>query len=820
MKNLGQFLMASALATLAQAQLAQAAEPAVAPAAGETGGETIIVTGTRVTGLRAVDSAAPISVIDSGALTRVGQPNLNQALTQIAPSFAAEQFGGDTSNLTLSARLRGLSPNHTLVLINGKRRHNTANFHVSGGAFQGGAAPDIDLIPPSAIARIEILTDGAAAQYGSDAIAGVVNIILKDADHGFSASVTGGGYYQGGGSQLAQNANLGAKLGEKGFINLTVQHRYHGYSQQGGADRRVGNNDGSLLSGVPAVWGQIPGSPNVNPILGDARSILTTAFLNAGYDFGAVQLYGNGSFSRRVASSRQNFRLPSRILKSDGSYLFPNGFVPKEALWEEDFATTVGVKGALGKGTWDISSTFGQDNAQIWTLDSANASLYADTGYTPRNFYNGSFTSSQWTNNIDLTQPLELGLSEPANLAVGGEYRRETYAIGQGDGPSIYKEGGQSFPGFQPNDAGKHTRHAFSAYVDLSIKPVKEWVVNLAGRFEHYNDFGNSFSARANSRYDFSPAFALRGTVNTGFRAPNLGEQYYSATGVSPTSAVVQLPANSAAAKLLGFQNLKPEKSTGISGGFVAHPAPRLTLTADAYVTWIKNRIVGTGTILGKSGTTVVNQAVLNAIAAHGNVLDATATFAGVSIFANGADTRTEGFEFSASYPTRTAIGKIDWSLNGSVNKTKVTKNRLGSTLFNEGAVSNIETASAPYKLGLGGLLTSGKFTLSLRETLYGPVSARVSPNSGTTWYTSRVAPTFITDLEAGYKLTSTIELAVGANNLLNKKAPLVSQIAGTTTATSGGTLINGGTVLNAPNTLAPYGINGGYYYARLSISL
>lgn len=818
MKISGKFLAASSL--LALTLYTGHAFAAEAAPDDQAAGETIIVTGTRVTGLRAADSAAPISVIDSGTLTRVGQPNLNQALTQIAPSFAAEQFGGDTANLTLSARLRGLSPNHTLVLINGKRRHNTANFHVSGGAFQGGAAPDIDLIPPGAIARIEILTDGAAAQYGSDAIAGVVNIILKDADHGFNAGATGGAYYQGGGNTFAQNANLGTKLGEKGFLNLTVQHRYHGYSQQGGADRRVGNNDGSLLSGVPASWGQIPGSPNLNPILGDARSILTTAFVNAGYDFGAVKLYGNGSFSRRVATSNENYRLPNRILKTDGSYLFPNGFVPKEALWEEDYAATIGVKGALGKGTWDLSSTYGRDRNQIWTVDSANASLYTDSGYTPRNFYDGSFTSSQWTNNLDLTQPLELGLSEPANLALGAEYRRETYAIGQGDGPSIYKEGAQSFPGFQPNDAGSHTRHAVSAYVDFSAKPVKEWVVNLAGRFEHYNDFGNSFSARLNSRYDFSPAFALRATANTGFRAPNLGEQYYSATGVSPTSAVVQLPANSAAAKLLGFQNLRPEKSTGISAGFVAHPAPRLTITADAYVTWIRNRIVGTGTILGKSGTTIVNQAVLDAIAAHGNVLDATATYAGVSIFANGADTRTEGFEFSASYPTPTPLGRIDWSLNGSVNKTKVTNNRLGSALFNEGAVSNLETASAPYKLGLGGLLTSGRFTLNLRETLYGPVSARVSPNSGTTWYTSRVAPTFITDLEAGYKLTPAIELAVGANNLFNKKAPLVQQIAGTTTATSGGTLINGGTVLNAPNTLAPYGINGGYYYARISLSL
>jgi len=819
MKRLGKFLLTgSALVLAATAHSALAAE-APEPAA-QTPGEAIIVTGTRQTGIRAADSAAPISLIDAGTLTRVGQPNLNQALTQIAPSFAAQQFGGDVANLTLSARLRGLSPNHTLVLVNGKRRHNTASFQVSGGAFQGGAAPDIDLIPPSAIARIEILTDGAAAQYGSDAIAGVINIILKDADHGFNASVTGGGYYQGGGATNAQSANLGTKLGEGGFLNLTVQHRYRDFSQQGGADRRVGNTDGTVLSGVPASWGAIPGSPNLNPILGDARNYLTTAFVNAGYDFGVVQAYANGSFSRRVATANENYRLPNRILKSDGSYLFPNGFVPQLGIKEEDYAATVGIKGALGQGTWDLSSTYGQDKIDVSTLNSANASLYADTGYTPRNFYDGQFSSSQWTSNLDLTYPVEIGFAEPLHLAAGAEYRRETYGIVQGDGPSIYKEGGQSYPGFQPTDAGSHARRAVSLYGDISAKPVAAWQVNLAGRYEHYSDFGDAFSFRANSRYDFSPGFALRGTVNTGFRAPNLGEQYYSATNVSPTSAVVQLPANSDAAKLLGFQNLKPERSTGISGGFVAHPLARLTITGDVYATWIRNRIVGTGTILGKSGTSIVSPAVLSAIAAHGNVLDAAATYAGVSLFANGADTRTLGAEFSANYPVNTAIGKLDLSLSGSVNNTKVTSNRLGATLFNEGAVSNLETASAPYKVGLGGLLTSGRLTFNLRETLYGPVSARVSPNSGTTWYTSRVATTFITDLEVGYKLTRAIDVAFGANNLFNKKPPVVPLLAGSTNAASGGTLINGGTVLNAPNTLAPYGINGGYYYARLSIAL
>lgn len=815
LKSRRALLTTAALITFLQTQTSYAEEAAEA---GVDAGDAIIVTGTRVSGSKAADSAAPISVINSDVLARVGQPNLTQALTQIAPSFSAQSFGGDTANLTLSAKLRGLSPNQTLVLINGKRRHSSANLHVLSGPYQGSAAPDIDLIPSNAIARIEILQDGAAAQYGSDAIAGVVNVILKSDDNGISGGATAGKYYQGGGDTFAQQATLGTKLGDNGFLNISVLHRFHDFSQQGGADRRLATVSGAALPGRPASWTSIPGWPNLNRIVGDAQSWLTTGFVNAGYNFGTLQLYGFGSYSRRVASSFQNYRLPNRIVPAVGAPPFPQGFSPREGLREDDYAGTFGIKGTFGGGgTWDLSTTYGQDVNDISTLDSANASLFLDTGFTPRDFYNGRFKTTQWTSNLDLTYPLELGLAKPATLAAGLEYRKESYTIGRGDAASIYKEGGQSYPGFQPTDAGTNKRNAFSAYLDLNLTPVEGWLIDLAGRYEHFSDFGNSVNTKVTTRYDFSPAFALRGTFSTGFRAPTLAESYYSATNVSPTAAVVQLPANSAAAKLLGFPNLAPEKSTGISAGLVLRPAPRLTITIDAYRTWLRNRIVGTGTILGQSGTTVVNPAVLAAIASHGNVLDPTVTFVGVSVFANGADTRTSGVEFAASYPTDVSFGRIDWTLNGAFNATKVTKNKLGGTLFGVDAISNLQTAAPAYKIGLGALLTSGAFSLNLRETIYGPASNFTSPDS-TNFYKQRVATAAITDLEASYKILAGLELSVGANNLFNKRPQAVSIIPGTATATSAGTLVTGGNVLNAPITISPYGINGGYYYARLSV--
>ena len=824
-------LTALAIASLGNAASAQTAATTKTATADAVSDDVIIVTGTRQTGLRAVDSAAPIQVLGSDALAKVGQPNLIQALTQILPSFTAEALGGDTANLTLTARLRGLSPNQTLVLVNGKRRHPTANLHVLGGPFQGAASPDLDLIPPASIERIEVLQDGAAAQYGSDAIAGVINIILKsDTDGGF-LSGTGGKYYQGGGATQGYTGRIATKLGDAGFVDVTLFHRFHDFSQQGGADRRLADSNGVALSGQPAAWTSIPGWPNLNGIVGDARSFLTTGVVNAGYDFGDVELYGFGTYAKRTAQARENYRLPNRVSRTVvtpgfpptvmTTFPFPNGFQPLESLEEDDFGITGGARGTTSGFHWDLSGTYGGDTNKISTLNSANASLYSDTGVTPTNFYDGSFKSTQFTGNLDISKELDFGLAKPSNLAFGAEYRHETFEIGAGEPLSYYKEGAQSYPGFRPTDASKHSRNAIGAYVDLALNPTTAWLVDLAGRYEHYNDFGSTWNGKLTTRYDFSDAFALRGTIATGFRAPTLAESYYSATNVSPTSATVQLPANSPAAQLVGFAPLQPEKSTNFSLGAVVRPTSTLIVTIDAYQISIRNRIVGTGTLLGSSGGVVVNQNVIDAIKLNGNVLDPTVTFTGVSVFANGADTRTRGIEMIATLPTDVdKVGKISWTLGANYNTTKVTNNRLGSALFNAQAVSFLETASPKYKIGLGALFTTGQFSANLRETLYGPVSVLNSPSGGAPFYETRIGSAFITDLELSYALPHGFQIAVGANNLFNKRPDTRPFVPGSVaTPTSAGTLIDGSNVLNAPYGFSPYGINGGYYYGRISVS-
>lgn len=814
---------------------------AVAPA---QKGDEIIVTGTRATGITAAESAAPIKVLGEETLSHVGQPNLNQVLTQLVPSFVAQAFGGDTANLTLSARLRGLSPNHTLVLVNGKRRHGTSNLAVLGGPFQGAASADLDLISPSSIKRIEVLEDGAAAQYGSDAIAGVINIILKDDASGGDGYITAGKNYDVGGDTLAGTLHLATKVGETGYFNVTAFHRFHDFTQVGGLDRRVTDSKGNLLNGttnpsLSAVQRQLfplmDNFPYVNRINGDAQSWLTNLQYNTAFNFGDVEVYSFGTYSKRIASARQNVRVPTRVSRTVGgvtTYFDPegnnpaNGFTPRQKIREDDMAFTGGVRGTASGFEYDLSTTFGQDKAEIYTIDSANASLYADTGFTPTSFYNGLFKSTEFTVNADARREIEAGLATPINVAFGAEYRRNVYQIGSGDPGSIYKEGGQSYPGFRPSDAGVHARTAKSLYLDLATNPVEALKLDIAGRYENYSDFGDRFIYKATGRYDFSNAFALRGTFSTGFRAPTLAESYYSATNVSPTAAFVQLPANSAAAKLIGFQNLKPEKSTNYSLGTVIRPLPALTITLDAYQVKIRDRILGTGSIFGSGGA--INFAIVRqAIIANGNVLDPTVSQTGINIFTNGADTRTRGVDLVVSYTSDFGdAGKAFWTIAGNYNETKLQRlipapatltnpaNGQIIPLFNLGAQSNIETASPRVKVISSVRYSIDKFSATLRGTVYGKTSAQLSPDGGT-FYKQEIGTTFIGDVELNYDITPSLGLALGANNVFNKKAPTVPLVPGTTNQT----LVNGGNVLDAPLTFSPYGINGGYYYARINVS-
>jgi iron complex outermembrane receptor protein len=794
-----------ALAQTAAAEAGVLAAPAAAAVV-----EAVIVTGTRRSGLKAVDSASPIQVLDSASLERTGQPDLIQALAQNMPSFTAQAFGGDTANLTLSARLRGLSPNDTLVLINGKRRHTTANLAVLGGPFQGGAATDLNFIPVAAIDHIEVLQDGAAAQYGTDAIAGVINIILKKDRQGGSFTATGGRYFDEGGKTGDASVNLGLAPGERSYLNFSAETKYHGHSDRSSVDPRVVSaaNQAAMPNLLLA-----PGYPYLNHIAGDAAYHIKLLSLNGGVELGGgTELYANATYGKKTADAFENYRTPNRL-----PALYPFGFNPRETMDETDFGVSAGIKGTAGLWNWDLSTTYGKDKAEIGVVNTANISLYNDTGATPSEFHAGDFTATQWTTNLDLSGEFAVGWSSPLSVALGLEYRRDGYRIGAGDAASRYKEGSQSYPGFSLTDASDHSRNDKAIYIDIAGSPIANLKLDVAARYEKFSDFGSARVAKLTGRYDVSPTLAIRSTVSNGFRAPTMAEQYYSATNVSPTSAFVQLAPNSAGAALVGVFGLKPERSQNYSIGLVLHPVPKMTITADAYLINIHDRIVGSSSLFG-SGAAVNSPAVVAAIKANGNVLDPTVTQTGINIFTNGANTRNTGLELLLNYASNYGtMGRVDWSVAGNYNKVEVTRinqapaQLLPQVLLNLGAIASLESSSPKARVNFGALWKNNGWTVNLRESVYGPSSGYTTVN-GTLYFKNEIKTSATTDLEVSKQLSKSLMLAVGANNLFNKypdrnnPALIAAQNAA----------LNTGSVNQYPS-FSPLGINGGYYYGRVN---
>jgi iron complex outermembrane recepter protein len=769
----------------------------------------VIVTGTRMTGLKAVDSATPIQVLGAETLERTTGTDLINQLALVVPSFTAQAVGGDMANETLSARLRGLSPNHTLILINGKRRHGTANLAILSGAYQGGAAADLNFIPSAAIKRVEILQDGAAAQYGSDAIAGVINIILKDNDRGGLADVTAGRYFEGDGETAEASLNIGFRPAESAFVNISALTRYHDYSNRGRADQRV---EQAITSGAHPDWAKLPGYPRLNKIFGDARSQLNLVTVNAGLDLGSTaRAYLTGAYGRKYAAGWANFRTPTRL-----PALYPKGFNPLDTTKEQDYAITAGLAGEQAGWTWDFSTTSGRDDIAVNVTNSANVDLYRDTGSTPTAFHAGDFIATQQTTTLDLARPFDL-LSRPATFALGGEHRSETYEIRAGDAPSRYKAGSQSFPGFALTDAGQHDRDSWAVYADLAFSPAANTILDLAVRHERFSDFGDTTVGKLTGRWDLSPSFAVRGTASTGFRAPTLAESYYSATNVQPNSAFVQLPPNAAAAALIGIAPLGPETSVNYSLGVQVRPAPGLVITLDAYQIALDDRVVGSGTLYGYYGGVVRSAAVNAAIAANGNVLEPV-PFSGVNVFSNAIDTRTRGVDLVATWSGSLGLpGRIDWTLAANYNETQVvgvhaTPPQLaasGQALLDKVAISTLETASPKAKVVLGGLWQVGRWDLDLRGTQYGQTSRYADPGDGN-YYLDKAGSKLIIDLVLGFDVTDAVSLKLGANNLFDVHPDQVDPAGLAASAAAGNPAIE------IYPAFSPFGINGGFYYARM----
>ncbi|OCT40810.1 TonB-dependent receptor plug domain-containing protein [Pseudomonas putida] len=762
--------------------------------------DTVVVVGNRGQARTLAESPAPVDVISSKQLLATGQPDLTRALSRALPSLnqpASSGFG--STSVVRPISLRGLNGDQVLVLVNGKRRHNSALLN-NGTYLNSGSQPvDLDMIPTALVDHVEILRDGASAQYGSDAIGGVVNIVLKQTDHGGSLSTSYGQNYENGdGETVRQTGNVGLALPNDGFINLGVDIKHQKISDR--SDNAPYTDSAGNTSLQHTYYGTgLPEARNFS--LGYNAELPVSD---------ALTLYSFSTYTRRNSEKPLAFHQPSTF---DGiATPFPEGIEDTLRFIENDFQVAFGGKGNVAGWDYDLSSTYGQDHAEATLRHTYNLSYGLDS---PTSVDTGVKTFSQWTNNLDLTRAFDLGLAKPTQISWGLEQRYENYKIGKGDyasyasGPFTTGASGNpiapgtiSGAGTTPADAAEKGRTSLAGYGEIGQDLTDKWHVDLAGRYEHYNDgSGTTTNGKFATRYQLTPILAVRGSFSTGFRAPSLAQQIYSSTSQSNVNGNLfdyrNVAVDSAVAKALGASTLKPEKSTNFGLGLTLQPTDATSITLDAYQIKIKDRIAQTGYLGGTPQITAI-------LAAAGLPTNQSVTY-----FTNALDTTTRGIDLVGDYRQALgAYGSVRYTLGFNWNTTEiddihaspVAQQALGPTGgYDRQRQGNLKHGLPESKLLLGATWTIDKFEIGLNLTRYGEYT-----QYGTTEAFDRTfSPTWITDLNLDYHLTSSLTLTAGANNLFNvypERTHLPS---------SSGAFPYG--------NFSPYGTTGGYWYTGLT---
>lgn len=819
--------------------------------------EEIVVTGTRRADRTIADSPVPIDVIGVDSLQSSGSTDTNKALSVLVPSFNFPQpsiTGG--TDIIRPATLRGLGPDHTLVLVNGKRRHVSALLNINGSVGRGSAAVDMSLLPLASIERIEVLRDGAAAQYGSDAIAGVLNVLLKDNREGANLSVSHGQSYttvngirdaegvllQANGQPLVTPdgvfaldyhgereardgeivtvaGDIGLPLGADGFVNLSAQYRDRQPTNRAGFDPRPqyprlanGQYDPRELT-----------FDRLSHRFGEAKIEDVNAVINAGAPLGALEWYGFGTYGERNGRTQGFYRLASdsRTVRS----IFPDGFLAQVLIDLTDGAATTGVRGEAMGWNFDASAGFGQNEFDFTTANSNNASLGADS---PTRFDAGGLGYRQYNVNLDVQREFDM-LSIPVSVALGLEHRAERFEVRAGE-PASYVQGpvrlangqlaaagAQVFPGFRPDNATKRDRHNMSAYLDLEGDLTQDWSMTLAVRGEDYSDFGSDVNYKLASRLEIIDGVAVRGGVATGFRAPSLHQQFFSTTSTNNVAGrlvdVGTFAVTDGAARSLGARDLEPETSLNLSAGLVLDVIPRLSITLDYFRIDIDYRIVLTEN-LGASGTPTQNAAVQAVLANAGYTSISSARF-----FINGLDTRTQGIDMVAAYQLPgLSIGDLRATAGYNYTKTQIERfiNDLGPLaqipgleLFGRLESERIERGQPRSKLGLSLEWSHGPFAATLRANRYGEVFAPgVDPRDDLV-----IEPAWVTDLELRYQLGG-LQLAAGSDNVLDKYP--TAGPTGVRPASAGGNYTVNNYILPFSG-FSPFGFSGRFIYGRAS---
>lgn len=793
--------------------------------------DTVVTVGTRVANRTALDTAVAVDVVSSASLEKIGIGELNQALSTQLPSFNFPRPAlNDGTDSVRPATLRGLAPDQTLVLVNGKRRHSASLVNVNGSIGRGSSAVDMNTIPTFAVSGVEVLRDGASAQYGSDAIAGVINVKLREAAEGGAAEVSYGwressytvpvgtpdpglGITVPASGEMTRDRSdghvltlagwKGFQLGQDGFLTLTAEYKDQQHSERSGYDIRQQyplNADDSYFAGESVInrWNAWTGEPELEQF---------TLFANAGYDVGATtHLYGWASYQDRDTVSAGFYR---RALDSRNVIeIYPNGFLPLIAPETTDISTGGGVQFDGGGWDMDASIVYGSNEMQYTIKHTLNRSI----GPTSKTEFDaGGFKYSQIVANLSAVRGFDVGnFASPLNVAWGIEARREMYTINAGE-PDSYRNGGvllngnptasgaQVFPGFRPENEVDEDRTSIAAYLDLEANITDKFLLSGAVRGESYSDFGETMTGKLAARYDFTDQFALRGSVQNGFRAPSLQQQFFQTTSTNFIDGVpfdiTTFPVTDPIAQALGAVPLNAEKSVNFSVGAVIN-IDRFNMTIDAYQINVDDRIV--------LSENLTSQDVRDYLEARGFI-----GAGGGRFFLNGVDTETKGVDIVANYSfPETDFGRFDVTFGANFNQTDVTAvpdlpqlTALPTppTLFGRANVKTFEEGTPKDKFTGSVNWTRGAFGATLRAINYGDV---LSPSSNpANDYT--IDSNTLVDIEGRYTWNDRVTLSLGADNLFDEYGT-PSPFNGT-----GNTPFSG---------FIPYGSSGRFVYGKASV--
>ena len=673
--------------------------------------EKIAVVGTRSTPRSVVESPVPLDIISAESLNSQGNTDVLSMLSVMVPSLNVnDQPINDASSLVRPANLRGMSSDHTLLLLNGKRRHRSAVITFLGGGLSDGAqGPDISVIPAYALKQVEVLRDGASAQYGSDAIAGVINFVLKDASDGGSVALRTGLYTEGDGELFQIQANKGISLGSEGFLNATIEYR-----QQNGTSRSVQRDDATSLieqgnafvSNPSQIWGALDVHEDIKLAVNSGYTLSSTTELYSFITAARRQIAGGfyfrnpqsreGVFSRTNPSTGERrlivadldgldngIACPSVVLSdenvlNDPTYQliadnttalgancfaynewFPGGFTPRFGGTITDGSVAFGMRRELPQG-WavDTSATLGYSDVDYSISDTVNPSLGP---LTPTTFYPGGVSQIERTINIDFAKLIQTVFEDPVSIAVGVEWRKETYFQKAGDEASYiagpfalepplgliqgFSIGSNGFPGYQPQSAGHWSRSNWAVYADLEFYLTEAWQFGVATRVEHFSDFGSTFDGKLSTRYKLTDQFALRGSINTGFKAPTVGQSNVinvtTAYGINGLEDQATLPPTDLISIQLGATPLTPEESVNFSLGAVMQLSQNFFATVDYFNIRLSDRISTTSAI-------PLTEEDINALLAQ-NRPDAV-KYNAAKYFTNDFDTRTQGIDVVLNY--------------------------------------------------------------------------------------------------------------------------------------------------------------------------